>query len=315
MFKTKIFLSFSDIKYNLHQDEIILLQSLLAGDYFDDLVPDIASKYISFNSYDNVEPNKTQKYDNEYIVPLDTAVTDDIVVQPVNDTMERVMPATDKKKLKIYHTCPVDVKNVFAKLKMKFRGGYRDIIFSNESAVCSFDVALTMLRNMVSPNITNNDIKLALIKKYEELFQSYPAEIINLFNYYGYISQSKDLAKGNLTIENLIMNETYHITNFDLMIISTVYDMPMTFIAPNKYHENQREYLSMNIKDGKTFIIRTSGVNKYKATVPKFKLLINKDKEGLLEIRELPETTIQTEINEQKNDLVSLLKSYNKMID
>ena len=166
MFKTKVFLSFSDIKYDLNHDEIILLQSLLTGDYFDDLVPDIASKYISFNSYDNVEPNKKQKYDNEYIAPLDKTVTDDIGVQPDNSSMRNVIPVvSDKAKLKIYHTCPVEVKNVFAKLKMKFRGGYRDIIFSNESAICSFDIALTILRNTGSPNITNNDIKLALIKK------------------------------------------------------------------------------------------------------------------------------------------------------
>ena len=46
MFKTNIFLSFSDIKYDLNQDEIILLQSLLTSDYFEDLVPDISSKYI-----------------------------------------------------------------------------------------------------------------------------------------------------------------------------------------------------------------------------------------------------------------------------
>jgi hypothetical protein len=99
------------------------------------------------------------------------------------------------------------------------------------------------------------------------------------------------------------------------MIISTVYDIPMTFIAPNTYYENKREYLSMNIKNGKTFIIRTSGVNKYKATIPKYKLLINKAKEGLLEIRELPEESIQNEITTQKNNLITLLQSYNKMTD
>ena len=314
MFKTKVFLSFTDIKYDLKQDEIILLQSLLTSDYFDDLVPDIASKYISFNSYDNVEPNKSQKYDNEYVLPVSSEI-----IKPIeNDsTVENIIESsnTGTKQIKIYHTCSTAIKAVFSKLKMKFRGGYKDVIFSNESSICTFDVALTIINNTFSKLVNNNDIKLALIKKYEELFVTYPTELINMFDYYGYISQSKEISNGNLTIENLIMNETYHLTNFDLMIISTVYDIPITFIAPNMYHENNREYLSMNIKNGKTYIIRTSGINKYKNTLPKYKLLINKSKEALLEIRELPEKSIQSEIVEQQNNLITLLQSYNKTID
>ena len=68
----------------------------------------------------------------------------------------------------------------------------------------------------------------------------------------------------------------------------------------------------MNIKNGKTYIIRTGGINKYKATLPKFKLLIDKEKNGLLEIRELPEKSIQDEINEQNNNITNLLQAYNK---
>ena len=70
MFKPNMVLSFTDLKYNLNNDEIILLQSLLSNDYFDDLVPETKNKYISFNSYDTVEPNITQKYDNTYIASL-----------------------------------------------------------------------------------------------------------------------------------------------------------------------------------------------------------------------------------------------------
>ena len=151
-----------------------------------------------------------------------------------------------------------------------------------------------------------------MIKKYEELFVSYPSELINMFDYYGYIVQAKEIAKGRLTIEHLIMNEMYHLTNFDLMLISDIYDIPITFIAPKIYHENKREFLSMNVKNGKTYIIRTSGVSKYKAKIPTFKLLIDKEKNGLLEVRELPETSIQDEINEQSNNITQLLQSYNK---
>jgi hypothetical protein len=44
------FLSFGNIGYNLRDNEIIMLQSLLTNDYFDSLEPAIINKYVNFNS-------------------------------------------------------------------------------------------------------------------------------------------------------------------------------------------------------------------------------------------------------------------------
>lgn len=109
------------------------------------------------------------------------------------------------------------------------------------------------------------------------------------------------------------MNETYHITNFDLIVISDTYDIPLTLIAPNVYKENNKEYLSVNVKKGYTYIIRTSGVNKYNATLPKFKMIVNKNGDGLLKLVNLPEQSMRNEISSQNNSVVSLLKAYNKV--
>jgi hypothetical protein len=70
----------------------------------------------------------------------------------------------------------------------------------------------------------------------------------------------------------------------------------------------------MNVKTGYTFIIRTSGVNKYKPGLPKFKMIINKSGDGMLDIINLPEQKIRDEINSQTNNIVDLLKTYNTMI-
>ena len=94
------------------------------------------------------------------------------------------------------------------------------------------------------------------------------------------------------------------------MLISDIYKIPITLIAPRTYRENGKEYLSMNITKGTTYIIRTTGVNKYKKTLPKYKMIINKSKEGMLEIRNLPETSIQSEIMNQRNSIPDLLKTY-----
>ena len=40
----------------------------MSPEYFDNLVPDNKNKFITYNSYDTVEPNITQQYDNEYVI-------------------------------------------------------------------------------------------------------------------------------------------------------------------------------------------------------------------------------------------------------
>ena len=67
------------------------------------------------------------------------------------------------------------------------------------------------------------------------MFSSYPVEIVNMFDYYGYITESKELTAGRLSIENMIMSENYYIMNFDLMVISSMYDIPLTLILDDNY--------------------------------------------------------------------------------
>ena len=60
-----------------------------------------------------------------------------------------------------------------------------------------------MVNNYISTPIEINEIKNILITKYQELFIQYPNEIINLFNNYGYIKQSKELAKKKYNYGNI----------------------------------------------------------------------------------------------------------------
>ena len=52
-----------------------------------------------------------------------------------------------------------------------------------------------------------------------------------MFQYYRYIKQSKEIANQDMTIETLIIDENYYITNFDLILISDFYKIPLTMIA------------------------------------------------------------------------------------
>jgi hypothetical protein len=67
MFEPQTYLSFGNIGYNLRDNEIIMLQSLLTQDYFENIVPVVINKYVKHISYDEAEPIITQPYDN--VVP------------------------------------------------------------------------------------------------------------------------------------------------------------------------------------------------------------------------------------------------------
>ena len=66
LFNPKIVLSFSPLTYNLRENEIILLNSLLTQDYFDNITYAQTNKYITYNTYDTTNPLTAQKYSNIY---------------------------------------------------------------------------------------------------------------------------------------------------------------------------------------------------------------------------------------------------------
>ena len=55
-------MSFSDTKYNLRENEILIIQSLLNSDYFVDLIPITDSLFISNTVYDTINPDISTKY-------------------------------------------------------------------------------------------------------------------------------------------------------------------------------------------------------------------------------------------------------------
>ena len=114
-------------------------------------------------------------------------------------------------------------------------------------------------------------------------------------------------------LQSIIMNESYYITNFDMILISEIYEIPLTLVSSNVYIENNKEILSMNIKAGNTYIVITPIVNKYEKAIQKFKLIINKEEDALLDISKLPEESLRNEIVNQTNTVIDLLKSFEKI--
>ena len=306
MFEPKVFLSFSDIKYNLNDDEIILLQSLLTQDYFEDLVPKIDSKYINFNTYDTVEPNLSVKYDNEFIKSSETKID-------TKNKMKEVLGVQDRKLNLGNLNCKYEIKDVYSKLLLKFRGGFKEINFGFDKPECSFDVALVIIKNFQpSFKISIDIIKQILIEEYESLIVINKRKVIDIISYYGKVGDDKKIDVASMNIEEMIKKNDYLLNIFDLLLLSNKLKFPLALISPKRFKENKKEYLTLNISKGETYIVRTPVFNKYRRTVPKYKLIINKNNEGLIEIKNIPNENIRKQMLEQSNTVKSLLEGFDE---
>ena len=115
----KAFLSFSEVKYNLREDEIILLQSLLTQDYFEDLIPMTENKYINNNTYETAEPLETQAYTNEI--------------------------AKKKVATKDNRSCPKPtISKVAGKWNNKFPPESKELVFPHQPNSCTFEIVTHM---------------------------------------------------------------------------------------------------------------------------------------------------------------------------
>ena len=76
LFNPKNMFSGSSIPYNLKENEIILLQSLLTPEYWNNITLAPQNSYISYNDYDTTSPLLSQKYtnvDNSIIIAAEAA--------------------------------------------------------------------------------------------------------------------------------------------------------------------------------------------------------------------------------------------------
>jgi hypothetical protein len=172
MFEPAKYLTFQEIKYNLNDDEIILLESLITQEYFDNLDPVDANPYALQTSFYTVNPNATtgvliQRYDNTYRKSYVDGALESERERPGPEAGAAAAAAAAAaagpdplqesgverfKVNEITHVLgfcnEVSKRKVTEKMRQLFfpAGQTYEILFSNQSEECSFDVILTILR-------------------------------------------------------------------------------------------------------------------------------------------------------------------------
>jgi hypothetical protein len=281
IFQPKMFLSFNELSYNLHDDEIILLQSLIMNDYFDDLVPEIKNKYVQYVSYDYANPYNSQNYSLEYI--------------------NQSLP--NSEKIVKETICVPSKKIIYGKLKEYLPLGFKELFYNDSSTRCSFQVVVDILFSL---NIDRSvkQVREELIEMYQPLLEKFLLQISQLWKIYGLKELSTILYEKKATLDTIITSEYYSLTNLDLWLFSQKYKLPILLYSPTKLVENGKEFLFLYKDQTLTFyLIQTSQSLSNKNTRIKI-IENNKEEIKLQEQQVLP--LLQEKIKDAKENYTSL---------
>ena len=264
MFEPQTYLSFNNLGYNLTDNEVVMIQSLLTSEYFDTLIPAVLNKYVKYNNYDTVEPQMTQVYDNR-IQLNDTNIN----IDADNELVEYVPKMKDKITSGVW--------------KKSFPSSYSELSYDN-----GFYLLIDIIKKATSQNLTTNQIRLDLLHEYASYFKQngdYENKILDVLALEGKKTLVQQVREKLITFTNFIYNGDYFISNLDVCLILQKYKIPSFFISTkpicqNKYTNNA--YVIYGETNDKFCFIVTSPLTRGEKTTT-YKLVQNDNRKIFME--------------------------------
>jgi hypothetical protein len=281
MLQPQTYLSFGNVGYNLRDNEIILVQSSLTQEYFENLIPAVTNKYMKFNSYDETQPINTQIYENK-IPSLDHAIgrKNDLVCDRKNN--EHITSSLWKK-------C--------------FPDNYSEIEFSNHN-YCTFNFIIYLIERKTGKEYSVNEIKHELYDEYKKYIITNKDKILDILIKEGKKTLGDQVIEGTLSFSSFIYTDNYFLTTFDLWLLVNRFKIPTIFICQKcilQTNYEKQEFVGYGDSDDKfAFIIIPGFRNEH---VPNFKIVKTDDEEIFISLKKLNDICINRIENAIKNQV------------
>ena len=254
MLQPKKYLNLGYSHYQIHDDELFLLDSVLQKDYFYDLLPYNRTKYIENIEYDNAQPYTTQKYDNK------------ITIKEQDDTTN----GTPQTAISEYITdCILQQKNVVGNEKAGswkplFPSETKEIVFEKNN-LCTFMPLIYILQDVhKQANISIQNVKTTLWNNYKELIEitENRDKIVGILKKQGKRALMESIHSGKNTLEQVIFSDDYYLTDFDFWVFCSFTKLPVVLFSSTtlKYLSGQINWLRIggrNISNEKYYFIRS----------------------------------------------------------
>jgi hypothetical protein len=270
IFQPQTYLSFGALGYNLRENEIIVIQSLLTKDYFDGLVPEEINKYVRYNSYDNAEPKISQVYDNTFEINKSLNIT--VPVQKEEDREKTLEPNKEK--------CAPKETHISSKIwKDNLSAGFKELYYNDDSDInCGFQMLSNIIYKFTGKKLNKNEIKAALDEEYSKYFGVYGSQILDILISEGKKTQGTRVKAKTISFQDFIYLDDYFITNLDIWVIIKKYNIPSIIIAtkPIIITNRLKNFLVMYGKPQDDFVFIYSPALRPE-NIPKYSVIISKD--------------------------------------
>jgi hypothetical protein len=254
IFEPKHYLNVTNVDYSIHKDEILLLQTVLFGNYFDNLIPYNMNQYIQNINYDVATPisnnQRIQKVplNKQYNINKNTTNLDDFVECISSPVM--VLENTDENQRNWRVIFPENTKEIII----------------GDSVLCSYYPILYIIKNHLGMDESVESIKTKLLKEYEKYYKNYNLHINGILSIEGKKDIVSILKKGGiLDLQPIIMSDSYFLTNIDLWFLASSMKLPIVLFSSNKIANLTYQYdwfvLGGDITMDKFYFIRCGGEN------------------------------------------------------
>ena len=259
IFKPQSYLSFGQLKYNLKEDEIIILQTLLNNEYFENLIPTEINEYAKYNTFDSAEPIISHLFSNE------VKINDNNQVSEIRDC---ISSKTNKISSKVWNNC--------------FPSDFKEIEY-NGTKNCGIYMMIDIIKQLKGQIISIEEIKDILLEEYKKYTNNFEKIVVDkigdILIEEGKIEDGNKLKFGTINLMDLIISDTYYFTNFDIWILLNKFEIASIFISSfhipeTRFTTNQFVCFPNNENSDYLFIVvSTQTTNIF----PIFKIILNKN--------------------------------------
>ena len=252
----------SSVPYELNENEIIILNSLLTQEYFLNKRPYKKNIYAKHDTFNTIEPSLTESYSSKI----------DIVEQ--------------SKNTHYISSCFEGHENIKGKGKESWKTLFGPEFFAltpHPTSNCSIDLLTMALHEKGLKNdIDTESLKKVLILEYNRLFEAgHKEQIMKILASEGKKMMIKSVESGKTNFIEQLISVTYYFTLLDYWILANYYKLNIVFLTSTELVENKSNALVTSTDYTKKFlIIKLPG--RKENVVPEYKIYTDKPKEPAL---------------------------------
>jgi RNAse (barnase) inhibitor barstar len=274
MLNPKSYLNIGYSEYSIFTNEMLMLQSLLAHEYFEDLIVFNENDYLKQMDYNNAVPSISQSYTN----------------QPITIEEQQKIMSIEKKPGELNIDCVQKIRdevqgNDRSMWKRIFPRPAKEIVF-HDTPYCSIYMMIYIIENVnktrkgkMNVNITVSNIKSLLWGAYKEILDenaTHYDKIVSILKMQG----KRKLFSGNSSLEQIIASEGYYLTDLDIWIISRKLRLPIILFSSTNLKSlmdptKKIDWLLLggNVQKDKYFFVRSPASNsEYQLIIPETEL-------------------------------------------